>query len=339
MIDIDAFSQVVLDLQQTAQSSAPEQFDERALELVTRIIDFDMAWWGIMSRQNEGFILHWPTPFHLPSSFVPLWEEVNAEDMVAIRASRRPRTTVFFDKENLAETPGLAALTGEHGIAQAFCTSIYLPSEKAFAFLSLYRRSDSARFTDDERLINQHLMPHLCCSRKTNHLCQSKDADTRISDYTSSGIAVIDRQGNIIVAEREFWSLHNREWPASGERRLSSAVLRWIWSDDSELKMPSVVLHKHPFGQVTLVSLRERVASDLLTSREASIAQAYADGRSYKEIARDLGISPATARAHIRAIYSKLDVQHKGGLTSRIRDGAPPPGRDELMRRYRRLML
>lgn len=339
MINIDAFSQVVLGLQHTAQNSPTELFDERALELVTQIIDFDMAWWGIMSPQKNGFILHWSTPFHLPSSFVPLWEEVNSEDMVAIRASKRPRTTVFFDQENLAETPGLAALTGEHGIAQAFCTSIYLPSEKAFAFLSLYRRNESARFTDDERLINQYLMPHLCCSRKTNHLCRNADADTRISEYTSSGIAVVDRQGQIIVAEREFWSLHNREWPASGERRLSSAVLRWIWSDDAEMSTPAMVLQKHPFGQVTLISLRERVASDLLTSRETSIAQAYADGRSYKEIARDLGISPATARAHIRAIYSKLDVQHKGGLTAKIRDSMPRLERDELVRRYQRLML
>lgn len=58
MINIDAFSQVVLDLQHTAQNSPTELFDERALELVTQIIDFDMAWWGIMSPQKNGFILH-----------------------------------------------------------------------------------------------------------------------------------------------------------------------------------------------------------------------------------------------------------------------------------------
>ncbi|MEZ5797427.1 MAG: LuxR C-terminal-related transcriptional regulator [Paracoccaceae bacterium] len=59
-----------------------------------------------------------------------------------------------------------------------------------------------------------------------------------------------------------------------------------------------------------------------LSNREYGIARAYADGRSYKEIARDLKIAPATVRAHLRTVYRKLDVTSKVALARAI----PAPG-------------
>jgi DNA-binding CsgD family transcriptional regulator len=49
-----------------------------------------------------------------------------------------------------------------------------------------------------------------------------------------------------------------------------------------------------------------------LSAREGEVARLYVDGLSYKEIARDLAISPATVRTHLNTIYRKLEV------TSRI---------------------
>jgi adenylate cyclase len=48
-----------------------------------------------------------------------------------------------------------------------------------------------------------------------------------------------------------------------------------------------------------------------LSRRETEIARAYAAGASYKTIARDLGIAPATVRTHLGSIYRKLDVSSK----------------------------
>jgi DNA-binding CsgD family transcriptional regulator/tetratricopeptide (TPR) repeat protein len=52
-----------------------------------------------------------------------------------------------------------------------------------------------------------------------------------------------------------------------------------------------------------------------LSSREREVAAAYVDGKSYKEIARDLQIAPTTVRTHLRTVYRKLGVTSKIQLT------------------------
>ena len=59
---------------------------------------------------------------------------------------------------------------------------------------------------------------------------------------------------------------------------------------------------------------------ETLSKREAEVAAAYADGASYKIIARDLGISPTTVRSHLRTVYSKLNVTSKIALAQTLAD-------------------
>jgi DNA-binding NarL/FixJ family response regulator len=49
----------------------------------------------------------------------------------------------------------------------------------------------------------------------------------------------------------------------------------------------------------------------LLTEREQQVARAVASGASNKEIARQLGITERTIKAHTGAIFSKLDVRDR----------------------------
>lgn len=50
---------------------------------------------------------------------------------------------------------------------------------------------------------------------------------------------------------------------------------------------------------------------DGLTAREHDLLRTFAAGRSYKEAARDLGISPHTVGNHVKSIYRKLEVRSR----------------------------
>ncbi len=70
-----------------------------------------------------------------------------------------------------------------------------------------------------------------------------------------------------------------------------------------------------------------------LSGREDQIARLYVGGLSYKEIARDLEISPATVRTHLNTIYRKLEVSSRIELLHRLGGNGtvetpttPPPG-------------
>jgi class 3 adenylate cyclase/tetratricopeptide (TPR) repeat protein len=55
-----------------------------------------------------------------------------------------------------------------------------------------------------------------------------------------------------------------------------------------------------------------------LSAREGEVARLYVEGLSYKEIARDLAISPATVRTHLNTIYRKLEVTSRIELLRRL---------------------
>ncbi len=58
-----------------------------------------------------------------------------------------------------------------------------------------------------------------------------------------------------------------------------------------------------------------------LSFREQTIAARYSAGETYKEVARDLNIAPATVRNHIAAIYRKLKVKNKPQMIQALAAG------------------
>lgn len=57
---------------------------------------------------------------------------------------------------------------------------------------------------------------------------------------------------------------------------------------------------------------------DALTKTEQKVAQLYADGASFSEIAASMTRSPHTVRSHLKSIYQKLGVNSKIALRKRI---------------------
>ncbi|MBU0513743.1 MAG: response regulator transcription factor [Proteobacteria bacterium] len=67
---------------------------------------------------------------------------------------------------------------------------------------------------------------------------------------------------------------------------------------------------------------RGEAEGSVLTDREREVLQLLAEGRTSKEIAGALDVSPKTVEAHRRQIMDKLDIHSVAGLTKyAIRDG------------------
>jgi DNA-binding NarL/FixJ family response regulator len=54
-----------------------------------------------------------------------------------------------------------------------------------------------------------------------------------------------------------------------------------------------------------------------LTERERDVLRCLVEGRSYKEVAAELGITDGTVRSHIRSVYRKLQVHNVAEAVSR----------------------
>jgi DNA-binding NarL/FixJ family response regulator len=62
-----------------------------------------------------------------------------------------------------------------------------------------------------------------------------------------------------------------------------------------------------------------------LTGQEVKVLERLAAGRSNKEIARDLGLSPNTVKTHVANLYAKLEVGRRTQAIGKARDLALIP--------------
>ena len=62
-----------------------------------------------------------------------------------------------------------------------------------------------------------------------------------------------------------------------------------------------------------------------LTGQEVKVLERLAAGRSNKEIARDLGLSPNTVKTHVANLYGKLEVSRRTQAVGKARDLALIP--------------
>lgn len=68
-----------------------------------------------------------------------------------------------------------------------------------------------------------------------------------------------------------------------------------------------------------------------LSRREIEVARRYSRGLSYKEIANELSIAPATVRTHINTVYRKLEINNKLALAEFINQTLDDGQRPETM--------
>lgn len=103
-------------------------------------------------------------------------------------------------------------------------------------------------------------------------------------------------------------------------RALKSGALEFIEKpyDDEELLecVRRALRHDVAARRVRAAAQALAVRLARLTAREAEIARRYARGLSCKNIARELGLSPATVRNHLSAAYDKLEVSDKATLAN-----------------------
>ena len=83
----------------------------------------------------------------------------------------------------------------------------------------------------------------------------------------------------------------------------------WLDRADAELRVCGVTREHHEPTEV-----------DQLTAQERRIAEAVAEGRSNREVASALFLSPRTVEYHLTNAYRKLGVTNRTALAERLRE-------------------
>ena len=313
-MNTENFSQALLDLYRLARNTPIHEFQRRALDALSTRLDFDTGWWGTASQvPGEAPITHATMPYRLPLTYAQLWHEIRQEDTIAQAVLAAPGTTVNFSRRQLYASPGLASLMARFGITGCLCTVTLVPELNLMVFASLYRLEGKPPFSENERRYKQLLMPHLTAALTSNWMLHLERTRAARVPNTLGALAVVDGQGVLCVADPALSDALRREWPNWTGPVLPPLLVEHLRAG-AAYTGERLSVRFHVLGELRMMEVRPMTPLMRLSPREREIARRFSAGQSYKEIARDLSIAPATARHHLREIYGKLEVSDKATL-------------------------
>jgi len=313
-MNTESFGKALLELYRLSRTAPIHEFQRRAFDAMSTRLEFDTGWWGTASQlPGEPPMVHATLPYRLPLTYPVLWEAIRHEDTIAQAVLAAPGTTVNFTRKQLYASPGLASLMARFGITSCLCTVTLVPELNLMVFASLYRLEGKPPFSENERRYMQLLMPHLTAALTSNWMLHLERTRAARAAPSAAALAVVDRRGVLCVADPMLSEQLRREWPNWTGPVLPPPLVEHLRAG-AAFGGTRLSVRFHPIGELWLVEVRPVTPVTRLSPREREIAHRFSAGQSYKEIARDLGIAPTTARHHLREIYRKLEVSDKTAL-------------------------
>ncbi len=304
-----ALSALLLEIYRLAREESLERFHQTALECLRPLLPFDKAWWGRAAQAEDGPHEHSSFLFGLPDDYVADWSSIRHEDRTVPLVHAEPGTAVVVDMQGGDATAGMRWLGQRHDIGELLCVINTDGVTQLSDHLALYRRPGAPPFTGDERQWLSCLMPHLASAVSLNQIRTLQALRLTLEGPEQRlALAVCDGVGVLQSTEPAFVELLLAEWPDWAGPSLP-AMVKPTGYDGDRLRIDA-----RQVNDLFLLTARYRCAMEQLTSRENTVARLFGQGRTYKEIARELGMSPHTVRHHLRAIYTKLGISGKAGI-------------------------
>lgn len=318
-----ALSELLLSLHQASESVPLAEFQREALRLLKEKIPFDCANWatGIAGANQKPviFSIHF-YHYKLPESdWWAAYEPIKHRDFALMRAMARPGTTINLASEDIADLldsdPEQKNFVEKLELRHTLMTLTRGPIDELASAITVCRTDADRPFSETERLLMQNAVPHLAALWDQNRMRQLEGALLAGQQHWRPAAALADGKGMLYNANAGFVAMMHREWPDWRGPKLPEPLLKAIRSRQATPALFSrIALHTHAINDLHLLHLRQIVSADGLSEREREVAQAFGQGLSHKEIARQMGLSPNTVRNHLSAIYDKMDVSNKAEL-------------------------
>ncbi|BFM50492.1 helix-turn-helix transcriptional regulator [Marinomonas sp. THO17] len=305
---LSAFSTCVFDFYQIARQVPCDEFQHVVLQRLSKLVNFSSAWWGrsnvLMDRPRY---LHSAFLYALPDSYLDDWERIQQYDATIDRAFEQPEKAIFIDLANdTSISSELVALGKCHGFDQIACVMQFEELMLNTRHLSLYRKGDA--FSTEELGLIENLMPHLILALEMNQIRSTYMSVLSANQRSPVALAVTSPEGLLQSAEPSFIQALRGEWPNWRGPRLPFSIELTKYRGNT-LSIDIKHTEEHCLLLIRIHEMVER-----LSQRELDVARLFSSGRTYKEIASVLSLSPHTVRYYLRNIYSKLNVNGKADL-------------------------
>lgn len=316
---IASFSNFVIELNQRTPQDTAEGLAKWAVAELSETLGFDAAWYGWATLRPQGPEIYANATYNLPDDFYLHWLSMSDQDLLVRAMIENPGNVAIYDRAQRRQTDGMADLSDRYGLTRMTTAMNGGVSDFASFYLSSYRTGKSASsWSEEDREFLQCAVRHLAAAMQISEVQKGRSGiPGSVSVLASeSGIGVLCLD---LMRER-FGDI----WPRWSGYQLPEQLQRLIDRPGTHV-LPELDLvvtvdpAPMPKGMgLRRLTLRRLTRADLLTSRQREVAQALASGKSAKEVARLLGLAPATVRNQTASIYEKLQVDNRAELASAL---------------------
>ena len=201
--------------------------------------------------------------------------------------------------------------------------NVAIPSPLWHTKTFLFDRGDGRDFTERDRLVLDHLQPHLARlwqSARTRRLLGAALTELdRPDERELRGLILLGGDGEVEFASRSARRLLGEFFAPAGGRLLPATVVEWLESSSVSpllCQLDGRRLTVERSGDALL--LEEKQAGVGLTAREREVISWVARGKTNAEIAELLWLAPSTVRKHLENVYAKLGVSTRTAAVARF---------------------
>ena len=317
---LQRFSHEVLGLAEIPRCPASRSWLHEAVQGFANVVSFDTAWWGqvYVSAQDAPAKNLMHGSLGLSPSFAEEWNDISTLDRFANASISRLGQAVRECQGDCPEEAKTAvgAFCERHDIYHSMAVTLDFPPSGMLFFVSINRGKSRFGFDDVDALLMEEFVRHLArCWKAYLMAVRSDGMSNDWDDY-----ALSSRKGELLYIGREVGAALDEEyadWQGSRLPGNLSDMLERAPCTLSPAGGKGIVVQ--PCGELISLMMCSRRHSSLLPPRELSAARLYSQGSSYKEVARTLGVTPATARTYLRNAYVRLGVSNKVELISALR--------------------
>lgn len=311
-------SAVVLNLYRGTREQPVDAFQDWVFEQVKTVLSFDSAVWLTGTLLNDQHVTHSQLFHRQPPQLFTDWARCKDKAVFAVKVFGSPGIT-FNCVTSMEFGPELAEHSRRYSIEHILATSSIDPVSSLHELISIYRADLDKPFSEEERLFQQSLVPHLAETWRINRLTHLSKV-TQPLGVANSHAAVVDTKGILHLIEPGFTRLLLDEWPEWRGPRLPDKLVAQIENQDKRFTGNTLVTHLSNLNDQILLHGRKKSRVDALSKREREMANHFSTGHTYKEIAQSLSLSPATVRNHLSKVYTKLGVGNKAELVNLLRN-------------------
>lgn len=311
---IDPVDLFISRLYRSTQQISLANFRHWALQGLQSLIDFDSAIWSTGHLSTRTFHTH--TLLGLPDSYPQDLLKNLPHNPISSPLFNSPGRPVdmsdVVDDDVFYSSRIYQQFFRRYGI-ERILSSVHIDGRSGiYTLLTLYRNKRDRGFDNSDKALYQRTLFHLLSAASHAGVAQLKSP----MEHRVEHFAICDKHGVYHEAEPSFLDLVEESFPGHTRQLLPFPVPIF---GEKQLAGPLIV-SATPLGDLSRVTIREANALDQLTTRERDVVEGVTQGLSFKQIARELSLSPSTVSNHLYRVYQKLKISNRSELAELIKE-------------------